>query len=122
MIVFESLTLLVRFLLELCMLAALGYWGYKTGDGTAMQALLGVGAPLLVAVAWGVYIAPKATVKVQTAVWIGLQAIVFGAAAIALAAVAPRQLAALFLLVVVLDGAAMAALARLGSAHATRAE
>ena len=110
MIVFESLTLLIRFLLELCMLAALGYWGFKTGDGTAMKALLGVGAPLLVAVVWGTFIAPKATVEVPAAVWIGLQVILFGAAAVALAAVAPQQLAALFLLVVVLDGAAMAAL------------
>ncbi|MDP9135131.1 MAG: YrdB family protein [Actinomycetota bacterium] len=110
MIVFESLTLLIRFLLELCMLAALGYWGFKTGDGTVMKALLGVGAPLLVAVVWGLFIAPKATVEVATAVWIGLQVIVFGAAAVALAAVAPQQLAALFLLVVVLDGAAMAVL------------
>ncbi len=110
MIVFESLTLLIRFLLELCMLAALGYWGFKNGDGTVMKALLGVGAPLLVAVVWGLFIAPKATVEVATAVWIGLQVIVFGAAAVALAAVAPQQLAALFLLVVVLDGAAMAVL------------
>jgi len=110
MIVFKSLTLLVRFLLELCMLGALAYWGFETGDGTAMKALLGVGAPLLVAGVWGTFIAPKATVKVPTGVWIGLQVIVFGAAAVALAAVAPQQLAAIFVLVVVLDGAAMAAL------------
>ena len=57
--------------------------------------LLGVGAPLLVAVVWGTFIAPKATVKVPPAVWIGLQVIVFGAAAVALAAVAPPSLAAL---------------------------
>jgi hypothetical protein len=36
--------------------------------------------------------------------------VAFGVAATALAAVAPAQLAALFLLVVVLDGAAMAAI------------
>ena len=110
MIVFESLTLLVRFLLELCMLGAVAYWGFKTGDGTAMKALLGIGAPLLIAGVWGTFIAPKATVEVPTAVWIGLQAILFGGAALALAATAPSQLAAIFLVVVVLDGAAMAAL------------
>jgi len=109
MIVFESLTLLVRFLLELCMLAALGYWGFKTGDSAATQWLLGLGAPLLAAVVWGAFIAPKATVEVPTAVWIGLQALVFGGAALALAAVAP-QLALIFLIAVVLHGAALAAL------------
>jgi hypothetical protein len=110
MIVFESLTMLVRFLLELCMLAALGYWGFKTGDGAAMQWLLGIGAPLLVAVVWGAFIAPKATVEVSQAAWVGLQVIVFGAAVLALAAVAPAQLAVIFALAVVLHGAAMAAL------------
>ena len=59
---------------------------------------------------WGTFIAPKATVEVPPAVWIGLQVILFGAAAVALAAVAPALLAALFVLAVVLDGAAMAAL------------
>jgi hypothetical protein len=109
-IVFESLTLLVRFLLELSMLGALGYWGFKTGDGAATKALLGLGAPLAVAAVWGMFIAPKATVDVPTPVWIGLQVIVFGAAALALAAVAPRQLATFFVLAVVLHGAAMAVL------------
>ena len=106
----KSLTLLIRFLLELCMLAALGYWGFKTGDSAAMQWLLGLGAPALAAVVWGTFIAPKATVKVPAAVWIGLQVILFGAAAVALAAVAPASLAALFAAVVILDGAAMAVL------------
>jgi Protein of unknown function (DUF2568) len=110
MIVFESFTLLARFLLELCMLAALGYWGFKTGDGTAMKVLLGVGAPTLAAVVWGLFIAPKATFEVPTAVWIGLQAVLFGGAAVALASVAPQQLAVYFLVAVVVDGAAMAAL------------
>jgi hypothetical protein len=108
MIVFKSLTLLVRFLLELCMLAALGYGGFESGDSAATQVLLGVGAPLLAAVGWGMFIAPKATVEVPKAVWVGLQVVLFGVAAAALAAAAPQQLAALFALAVVLDGAAMA--------------
>jgi hypothetical protein len=50
------------------------------------------------------------TVAVPTAAWIGLQALVFGAAALALAAVGPAQLAVVFALVVVLHGAAMVVL------------
>ena len=83
------------------MLAALAYWGFKT------HWLLGIGAPALAAVVWGAFIAPKATVKVPTAVWIGLQVIVFGAAVLALAAAAP-SLAIPFAVAVVLDGAALA--------------
>jgi hypothetical protein len=108
--VFEPLVLLVRFLLELCLLAALGYWGFETGDSTPAKWALGLGAPLLAAVVWGMFIAPKARYEVPAAVWIGLQVILFGAAALGLAAVASAQLAAAFAVVVVLHGVAMAAL------------
>src|SRR5689334_23481657 len=50
----------LRFLLELCMLAALGYWGFQAGDGPVLKIVLGLGAPLLAAVVWGLFIAPRA--------------------------------------------------------------
>jgi hypothetical protein len=112
---FESVTLLVRFLLELCMLGALAYWGFTTGDGAAAQALLGVGVPVAAAVVWGMFIAPKARYPVPIAVWIGLQVVLFGAAALGLAAVASTQLVVLFVIAVVLHGAAMAALGLRGA-------
>ena len=103
----KSLVDVVRFLLELCMLAALGYWGFTTGDSAATQWLLGLGAPTVAAVVWGLFISPKATVKVPMPVWIGLQVVIFGAATLALAAAAP-SLALPFALAVVLHGAALA--------------
>lgn len=51
----------LRFLLELCLLAALGYWGFTTGNGWVFKSILGMGAPLLAAVVWGMFVAPKAT-------------------------------------------------------------
>jgi hypothetical protein len=113
--IFESLTLLVRFLLELCMLGALAWWGFETGDGAATQVLLGVGVPVAAAVVWGMFIAPKARHPVPLAVWIGLQVILFGAAALGLAFVASTELAVVFVIVVVLHGAAMAALGLRGA-------
>ena len=44
------------------MLAALAFWGYVVGEGPAW--LLGVGAPVLAAVVWGAFVAPKARVPV----------------------------------------------------------
>jgi len=111
----ESLTLLVRFLLELCLLGALAWWGFATGDGAVAQVLLGVGAPVAAAVVWGMFIAPKARYPVPLAVWIGLQVVLFGAAALGLAAVASTGLAVVFAVVVVLHGAAMAALGLRGA-------
>ena len=110
MIVFQSLNLLLAFVLELCMLGAVGYWGFRTGDGAAMQALLGVGAPLLMAVVWGLFIAPKATFEVPAAVRLGLQAVLFGLAAVAVAHFASPALAVSFLAVVVANGALVSAL------------
>jgi hypothetical protein len=107
---FESLTLLVRFLLELCLLGALAWWGFDAGGWA-----LGLGAPLAAALVWGMFIAPKARYPVPLAVWIGLQVVLFGAAALGLAAVASTALAVLFVIVVVLHGAAMAALGLRGA-------
>jgi hypothetical protein len=110
MIVFQSLILLIAFLLELCMLGAVGYWGFKVGDGTATQVLLGVGAPLVMAVVWGLFVAPRATLEVPGPVRLGLQAVLFGAAAAALAHVASPALAAGFLAAVVANLALVGAL------------
>ncbi|RPI90983.1 MAG: DUF2568 domain-containing protein [Chloroflexi bacterium] len=50
--VLKALNLLVRFLLELCMLAAVGYWGFGNGSGWTMKVILGIGLPILVAALW----------------------------------------------------------------------
>jgi hypothetical protein len=81
-----SALLVVRFLLELSALAALGYWGFRVGDGTVMKIVLGIGAPLIVAVVWGAFIAPRAAVSVPSAVRLGLEVLLFGTAVAALIA------------------------------------
>ena len=77
--------LAVAFLLELCALAALGYWGFQVGGGTLAKVALGVGAPLLTAVVWGLFIAPKAVVTVPYAINLALRILVFGLAVAGLA-------------------------------------
>jgi hypothetical protein len=52
MSVLKGLNLLVRFLLELCMLAAVGSWGFQIGSGWGVKIVLGIGLPSLVAVGW----------------------------------------------------------------------
>ena len=61
----KSINLAVRFLLELCVLAAVGYWGFKTSSGWFLKILLGIGAPLLIAVIWGMFGAPKANLQLH---------------------------------------------------------
>jgi hypothetical protein len=64
---FHWANLTVAFLLELCALAALGYWGFRTASGPAAKAALGIGAPLLAAVLWGLFAAPRAPVSIPLA-------------------------------------------------------
>jgi quinol-cytochrome oxidoreductase complex cytochrome b subunit len=103
MAILKGANLALAFLLELCALAALGYWGFKVGRGTLAKLGLGLGAPLLAAVVWGLFVAPRATVAVPRAVHLALEVAVFGLAAVALYAAGQPRLALAFALVVVLN-------------------
>jgi hypothetical protein len=75
----------LRFLLELGALTALGYWGFSQFGGLA-QWLLGLGTPLLAAVVWGRFVAPKASHPQVDPIRLGLEVAVFGSGAAALLA------------------------------------
>jgi Protein of unknown function (DUF2568) len=75
----------LRFLLELGALAALGYWGFTTGSGAAASAL-GLDAPLAAAVFWGLFVAPKARFPVSETGRVVLGLVVFALATAALLA------------------------------------
>jgi hypothetical protein len=77
-----GVTLTVRFLCELALLAALAYWGFHVGDGAGGW-VLGLGAPLLAAAVWGAFVAPRARWPVPARV--ALELVLFAAAAVALA-------------------------------------
>ena len=48
-----SINLALRAFMELGIVVALGYWGYKTGEGTTTKILLTIGAPLIGFGIWG---------------------------------------------------------------------
>lgn len=80
----RGVTLVVRFLCELGMLAGLAYWGFRTNDGAAGVAI-GVGAPLLAATAWGLLVAPRAPWRQPPPARVMTEFFLFGFAALALA-------------------------------------
>jgi hypothetical protein len=94
------LNLVFRFLLELGALAALAYWGYQSGDGLIMQIGMGIGAPLLVALAWGTFRVPNdpgnAPVPVSGRVRLVIELVVFELAAAGLSAAGQQLLAWIF--------------------------
>ena len=99
--------LALRFLLELCALGALGYWGFKTGGGLIAKIGLGIGAPLIAAVVWGTFLSPQAPVRLSGLLVLILQALVFGSAAAGLVATGHRTLALMFVVIVAINAALM---------------
>jgi quinol-cytochrome oxidoreductase complex cytochrome b subunit len=94
--------LTIRFLLELCLLAALAYWGTQTGEGF-VSVLLSIAAPVLAAWVWGTFVAAKAPRRLKGFWWFAIQAVLFGAAVVALASLDHTVLAAAFALAVALN-------------------
>ncbi len=106
----KMINLAAHFLLELCGLAALIYWGFQTGEGL-MKIVLGVLLPLLAAVAWGTFRVPndpgKAPVAVRGPVRLLLEAAFFGLAVAALSSAGQPTLAALLGIAVIINYAIM---------------
>ena len=65
------------FLLELALLAAAGFWGFTLGAGGPVRLLAGLGAPLALALVWGLLCSPRATVPLSAPVKLGVQAACF---------------------------------------------
>lgn len=84
----------LRFLLELCLLAALAYVGLQ------VSIVLAVLLPVVVALIWGLFVSPKARFPLSSTWWIGLQVVLFGGAVLGLIAVGSTLLGVVFGVVV----------------------
>jgi hypothetical protein len=91
----------LRFLLEVFALLAIAYWGFDTGGSLPVGIALGLAAPAVVAVVWGVFGSPRAAVPVSDRWRLLLEGLVFGTAAAGLYAVGQPILAGLFAALVV---------------------
>jgi hypothetical protein len=103
----KSVNLALRFLLELCALAALAYWGFQTGKGLIAKIGLGIGVSLLAAVVWATLVAPNSPVHLPAALPFGLGLLILGLAAAALAAAGHPALAVVFGIIVVINAVLM---------------
>ena len=103
----KGANLALRFLLELCALGALGYWGFKTGSATLAKVWLGIGAPLMAAVVWAMFVSPQAPVQLPGTLVLLLQVLVFGSAAAGLVVTGHRTVALVFGAVVIINAVLM---------------
>ncbi len=105
----RAANLLLRFLLELAALAALAYWGFSTGTTLLGDLILGAGAPLVAAVVWGTWAAPKSARRLRGGALLVVQLAVLGAGAAALVAAEEPGLGAAMAVLVVVNAALLRA-------------
>jgi len=82
----------VAFLVELLVLALLAWAGFAADASWAVRLLLGIGLPLVAAVAWGLFAAPRARVS-SFALQLVTKIVVLGAGVVAGFLVLPVALA-----------------------------
>jgi hypothetical protein len=74
----------LRFLLELCLLGALGLGGWAIAEGGPLGALAGVAAAAIGAAIWGAWIAPRAKRRLPDPARFALETALFVLGAVAL--------------------------------------
>lgn len=99
----RTLNLALALLLELCMLAALAYWGATVGDGWLVGLVLGIGSPVVAVVLWTFLAAPNSPRRLPQPWLLMFKVVIFGLAALALANAGQSALAVVFALVVAVN-------------------
>jgi len=99
----QSVNLLLRFLLELAILAAIAFWGFSAWDNVGLKLATGVGIPLVIAAFWALFMAPSARRRLRSPVRHVAELPLFGAGVLALAAAGQPAAAAVFVLLYALN-------------------
>jgi hypothetical protein len=114
------LNLGVRFLLELCALAAVGYWAATIPAATSLRVIAACIAVIAVALFWGGFVSPKARFASGRLAPVGLGLLVFLGAATLLWRRQHTSLAAAYAVVAVLSSAVLFALPQTLRSRAAR--
>jgi hypothetical protein len=61
----KGANLAIRFLLELCALAAVAYWGSRVSDSTVGNVVVAIAAPVGMAAFWGILLAPNSRHRLE---------------------------------------------------------
>jgi hypothetical protein len=101
--VIKMLNLSVRFLLELCILVIIGYWGFHIQGSGLIKIMLGIGSVLTFAVVWGMFLAPKSSMRLQGPWALSLEVLIFGLTTWALYSTGKRSLAIVFGMIYLLN-------------------
>ncbi|MEV6312829.1 YrdB family protein [Streptomyces sp. NPDC051840] len=73
----------LAFLLEVIAVGALAWWGFTVPGSTAVSVALGISAPLVAVVLWGLFAAPRARFTLPLAGVLAVKTVVLGGGAAA---------------------------------------
>jgi hypothetical protein len=91
----RTLNLVFRFILEIVVLVALFLWGLSVSDQLIIDLVLALGAPAVVIVVWGLFVAPRASRRLPDPRRLAVEIVVFGAGVVAFLAAGQPLLAVL---------------------------
>jgi hypothetical protein len=100
----QGANLVLRFLLELCALAAVAYWGSQVSSSTVVNVVVAIAAPFTLATVWGVWLAPNSSTRLDPPARTPLELAGLAAAVAALIAVSAPVLAVILAVVAVANG------------------
>jgi hypothetical protein len=92
----KALNLGLAFLLELALLVAIAFWGFRLDATTSVRWLVTIGAPTALALAWGQVAAPQAKRRLPQLQLLALKILVFACGAALLYSTGEHGLAIAF--------------------------
>ncbi|MBE5105187.1 YrdB family protein [Bacillus thuringiensis] len=93
----KHVNLVIRFFLELCALASLCYWGFQSEGDVFVKFIFGIG------LLWGIFIAPKALLRLPEPYRFMLEIILFGVTSVALYVVDQTIIAIILIMVFIIN-------------------
>jgi Protein of unknown function (DUF2568) len=93
----------LAFLLELCMLAALAWWGATAVSALAGRVALAIICPLVAVIGWSLFAAPRARIRLPLAGVLAVKAVAFATGTAALYAVGQHVLAIVFAIIAAMN-------------------
>jgi uncharacterized protein DUF2568 len=106
----KGLNELLRFVLELGMLAAFAYWGAHVGSSRLAHVMTAIATPVVAALAWGMVLSPRAPAKLPSILRLVLSLPVFLVAALATYASGMPRAAIAFVVVATINTVILIAL------------
>ena len=103
--ILQAANLALAFLLELCALASFAYWGFNASDSTVVRIVLGIGTPVLAAVVWGIFAAPRSARRLRGDAYLAFKVVFFALAVLALIVSGQVNLALVFAVVFIINTA-----------------